>query len=341
LLLPALFFIWANVHGGFALGLFLLTIQWVATIALVVIKKAKHLQISLPDGTTLKKFGLAIAASWATPLINPWGLRIYEETFKHSTNVNLNIISEWVPLIFLKTESIVTGIMVVFTIIVLIWRGKVRALPMLTILTITTYLAYSANRFVVVLGVLMVYSLSRDLPHVRLPLMKRTWIQAVMWIAFIAIVPLDMFLFKRYFQPPTAKVFQFTWSDYCKLTLYCSETITALMRADPPQGHGFHPYNYGGYLIWRVPRVKTFIDGRMAAWEESGMSPPAVEGDWVFMQNGPVAFTKFDNDYHFTWAIVPTESGITQYLDDLVQNHQWRRQYRDQNYSYYVRVDRQ
>lgn len=340
ILLPVIFFVWANVHGGFALGLILLTIFWAMTIALAILNKARHLEISLPSRATLNKFGLAIAVSWVTPLVNPWGLRIYEETFKHSTNVNLNVISEWQPLTMMTTESIVTGVIVLFTAVVLMWRNKFRAIPMLTILFVTTYLAYSANRFVIILGVLIVYILARNLPYMHLRPAARMWAHVALWITLITIVPLDMFYFHRYFQPPTVKVMSYTWSDYCDTTLYCSEGLTRLMRASPPVGNGFHPYNYGGYLIWRVPMVKTFIDGRMVAWEDNGQTPPAAEGDWVFMQNGPIAFTKFDNEYHFTWAIVPTQSGVTDYLDDLVKNHKWNRLYRDTNYSYYVKMVR-
>lgn len=328
--LPLLFFIWANLHGGFALGLILLTIQWLGAIL-----------VRSVDRKTALTFGAALTLSYVTPLINPWGIRIYEETFKHSTNVNLNMITEWMPLTFLTVESFVTAALLLITISVVIYKRRWKAFPSVAILLVAAYLAYSANRFLVVVAVIMTYLLARDIGAVHPAITRRRWMRIAAAIFLISLYPLDMFVFKRYFPPPSENPLTYSWPDYCRVTHGCSEAITEIMRANPPKGHGYHPYNYGGYLIWRVPEVQTFIDGRMAAWEQNGVPPPVLaESDWAFMQNGPIAFTKFDNQYHFAWAIVPTDSGITNYLDDLEKNHQWERKYRDTNYSYYVRLTR-
>jgi hypothetical protein len=38
------------------------------------------------------------------------------------------------------------------------------------------------------------------------------------------------------------------------------------LRANFPKGEVFSSYGWGGYLIWKLPEKKVFIDGRMPSW---------------------------------------------------------------------------
>jgi len=337
-LLPVLFFFWANLHGGFALGLILLTSQWVSFGVLLALRKRKKITFSGVNTAFWRVYGFALFVSWLTPLINPWGLRLYTETFQHTTNTNLTVIAEWMPLVGLKTESIVTALLVALTLLVVALRREIRNLPAVMMLLLATYLAFSANRFLIILGVITTYLLSRNLPQLHWRRLQNRLVQIGIAVLLCGLVAFDMFVSKVYFPLPNPVIFRYNWSNYCDFTLFCSEGITQVMLSDLPGGPGFHPYSYGGYLSWRVPQVKTFIDGRMSAWVRDGKTPPLVEGDWVFMQKNPVAFLKFENEYHFRWAIVPTPSGVTGYLNELVKNQLWERRYRDELYSYYVKI---
>ena len=46
------------------------------------------------------------------------------------------------------------------------------------------------------------------------------------------------------------------------------EKIAAYLELNPCQGNIFNDYNYGGYLIWKLPSQKVFIDGRMPSWKQ-------------------------------------------------------------------------
>lgn len=42
-------------------------------------------------------------------------------------------------------------------------------------------------------------------------------------------------------------------------------------------GNIFNTYEWGGYLIWKLPKMKVFVDGRMPAWKDDfGRYPYAV-----------------------------------------------------------------
>jgi len=52
-------------------------------------------------------------------------------------------------------------------------------------------------------------------------------------------------------------------------------TIAAALVAEPCDDNVFASYNYGGYLIWKVPGEKLFIDGRMPSWSLNGQNAMA------------------------------------------------------------------
>jgi hypothetical protein len=223
------------------------------------------------------------------------------------------------------------------TITLLLCRKNLRMVPAIILTVVTAYLAFSANRFVIVFGVVVVYFLARVIPLLHSRFFQHRLAQWAITFFLIAFVLFDIYKTKTYFILPNPIILTYSWNDYCNYTYYCSENITNIMVADPPKGNGYHPYNYGGYLSWRVPQVKTFIDGRMAAWEENGKTPPVSQSDWIAMPQGPVAFIRYDHEYHFSWVIVPTASDITLYFSDLVKSGQWEQKYQDWLYSYFVK----
>ncbi len=44
-------------------------------------------------------------------------------------------------------------------------------------------------------------------------------------------------------------------------------TIAAALNATPCASHVFAHYDFGGYLIWKMPGQKLYIDGRMPSWQ--------------------------------------------------------------------------
>ncbi|HUD19980.1 MAG TPA: hypothetical protein VMR81_06070 [Patescibacteria group bacterium] len=339
-ILPFLFLLWANLHGGFALGLILFFIYWSAHGILLWMSRAtkKHLTSVHPSNWAIS--GVFLLLSVATPLLNPWGAGIYGETFKHVTNINLTGIVEWMPLWTYPFEAIVLALLTAATVIFSIRRKKPVDLPYICMLIVSAYLAESAIRFTIIFAVVFIYYWAQTLPHLKPPQWASTkWTEIISRAVIIGVIILDLFFVHRYMYIVPIPFWKLPtdWNSLCKLTWDCDEPLTALMRKDPPKGNGYHPYNWGGYLSWRVPQVKTFIDGRMAAWEDHGKTPAVIEGDWVNFQRSPVTFRELDSQYHFAWVIVPSQSYIADYMDELVKDKLWERRYRDEFYSYYVK----
>lgn len=320
--LPVLFWIWANLHGGFSLGLIVISILWFSFGILKLIPKK-----------SFWLFGAILFFSYLTPLINPWGLRIYEETFKHSSNTNLALIKEWMPFTKWQLEAMVTALIIAMVVGLGIMRQRKKDLPFLLSILPVIYLAFGALRFITILGIMLTFYSSQILASYQIKSIKK-WVVAAI---FAGLFVLDLLFFQKFSQLPTPAVLNYTWSDYCQSVLNCSEEITALMVKDPPKGNGFHPYGYGGYLSFRVPQVKTFVDGRMAAWEEGGQTPPILEVAANGSKDSPILFRKLDGKYHFSWVIIETGTPIDKYLDQLVKTNLWEKQFKDNLYSYYVK----
>lgn len=318
--LPLVFLIWANMHGGFALGLGILGLIWFTDgIFSRAWRKGEW-----------RKLGILLVLSALTPLVNPWGISIYGEIGKHLTNTNLGGITEWASIAGYAIESKVFLVLVGIVITVAIIRRKRADIPLVIATLFISFLAYKALRFMIPFSVIVIFYLTRSLG-------KRP-VHILLSCILILLVLLDYTVSRRYFfLPNPRRLTSFTWLDYCNELRHCSEEVSEIMRLDPPIGNGYHPFEYGGYLIWRVPEVKTFVDGRMAAWERNGQTPPVIDGDRIIMEPEPVTFRLFESRYQFQWAVVQTPTHIARYLDHLVANGLWERRYQDTFYSYYVK----
>lgn len=325
-ILPFLFWLWANLHGGFSLGLGVISLIWLTQRALRLIPAKPWLL-----------FGAILALSFLTPLINPWGLRIYEETFKHSSNTNLTLIKEWMPFTKWIVEATVTSSVILLVLILGWMRKKVSDIPYLLALILTTYLAFNALKFVTVLGVMLTFYLAQIFQENKIAILSKKFVKNIMTGVFLSLFLLDILFFQKFVQLPTPDILHFSWSNYCQSVENCSEGITKIMLKDPPKGNGFNPYGMGGYLIFRVPQVKVFVDGRMAAWEENGQTPPVLESATLNSPYSPVVFRKLDSEYKFQWVIINNESPVVGYLEQLRKNGAFEKRFQDDLYSYYVK----
>ena len=340
LLLPLIFLIWTNMHGGFTLGLAVLGILWMVHGLLILAHFKNWVKTPVISLKNWLLFGIFFVASLAVPIINPWGIRIYEETLKHSTNLNLTSITEWMPLTDNKIATVVATVIAIFVLSLSLARCQILNLPIITAFLLITVFAFGAIRFLILFGVMAVYFLAQNLPEVNLKLRKYKSfkkINLVVTVLVIFLVVYDLTTTKVYFSPPNLKVLTFSWDDYCNFMQDCSERLTEAMLKNPPSGVGFNPYSYGGYLSWRVPQIKTFIDGRMSAWAVGDKTPPLVQSFQTVQDGGVLSFRQLDNLYHFRWVIIKTPTQTARYLEKLSQVGQWKIAYQDNNYSLYIK----
>ena len=96
-------------------------------------------------------------------------------------------------------------------------------------------------------------------------------------------------------------------------------------------GRLFHEWVWGGYLIWHMPEMKVFIDGRADPYGPTGVVKDYVSA--VSNDDPQAVFDKYQIDY----ILMPPASPLAKYLKS---SQIWIIQYRDETSVLFHRSSR-
>ena len=272
--LPAVFFIWANLHGGFIAGLVLFASFLIAQIipqALLNWKLWKfnfhrlaNNSITMPRA----QYNMALIsfiASILTTLINPYGWKLYGEIFTALTSSYvMKYISEWLSIASSGSIPILVFLAVFLTLFINYWRQY----PIVIILPTVIFLIMGVKSMrnfplFVIVALPFIFSaielLRRDAIKSQelAPFGARTW--RALRFAAIAL-----------FIIPVAYAGYLMWNKKDKNSYYPEKAVSFMEQKIKNREWNnvvmFNGYGWGGYLIWHLPEVKVFIDGRMPHW---------------------------------------------------------------------------
>jgi hypothetical protein len=273
--LPLFFAVWANLHGGFAMGLGLVGV--VGTIRIIRgIREIGTIRVDWGDA------GVLVLSAAAT-LVNPYGLGLWREVWSSTTDVNLrSTIVEWKPI-----------------------YGTFN-FPLLGFIGLTVSLVWNIRKELgwEKIGLFMVFLVAgltsmRNIPLyivVALPIAIET-----MGIFYQKIrrskVALERFakmtgwmviFFVGMFLGWSAIILMASWQG--RETAYPRGAVDYL-RDHKFSGQIFSIYDWGGYLDWKIPREKVFIDGRMPSWR---WQAPGGESSSAFGEYTGILMGKID-----------------------------------------------
>lgn len=232
-LLVPLFLIWANVHGGFPIGLLY--------VVYIAIRKPPR-----------ALWGV-LAASSAATLCNPYGIRLYTEIGQTMGDSSLHtFITEWMPVgaiwqalpyvtLWAASAYLIKGTnwrqyLSIDTLGLLTIVSGVRNYPLFVILSLPNTLSY-------------LHELGKRLPKTLTSAQVRV---AAGLFAVLAII--GIWSGASLFHAPLDREVS-----------YPRQAVRYLQQ-HPCRGALFNDFNYGGYLIWQLPEQRVFIDGRMPSW---------------------------------------------------------------------------
>lgn len=288
LLLPFIFFLWANTHGGLIYGFFLLLFFLVEQLLL------KNWQKSLSI-TTLLTF------SFFATLINPFGINLYKEILLH-TQVPLDaLIAEWVPPSPLYSLALVFVFLFLISSILfsLVTNRKKPSLFLLLASILFFLLALKARRnlpfsfFVIILLLLE----TKVFPS------SRTKVVSSLFTVFLVFA----ILFMGFTRLSSTNKTNTDWSLFCQSAPvpYPCNAVSFLQK-QPTKGAIFNTYEWGGFLIWQLPEFKVFVDGRMPAWPHpSGKSPYTLYLEIIQAQKG---WEQVLIDYGVDWILIQNQT---------------------------------
>jgi hypothetical protein len=245
-----LFLLWSNLHGQFIFGLGIMGLYFLGTI----ITQWSQKQSLVP---LLKSQIPIFLISLSATFITPWGLDLYQTSFAHLNHSNLTTIYEWMPWEPQRPLSLLFYLIVGLVGYQLL---KPSPLNLKIVVIVTAIMALSTRRMIPYFLILSFSTLSMFISS-YLPSLK------INRIVYLLLPLLSLYAVIN------RQLFFQSWDSYCDSHILCSEASLKFIRDQGLTGQFFNSYRLGGYLIYRLPEIKPFIDGRMTLWEQAGVNP--------------------------------------------------------------------
>lgn len=242
---PLLFLVWANSHGGFSLGLGIF-------LFFGILKSIEE-----------RKLDIGFLINWLLSLIitliNPYGFGLWKEVGMTLFSGQLRTgIVEWMP-VFYNIDFSLIPLIALSVVFISLYKNKFTKIEKLLFLfllvsgllstkQIPFWAIFAAPIVSKGIGFLLSESKKYKLGFSRFGVFYN-WIFAISFLSCLASIYLAMNNSLR------------------EDRFYPREATPFLMDNDIP-GEIFSEYAWGGYLIWKYPQKKVFIDGRMAIWKQ-------------------------------------------------------------------------
>lgn len=270
---PLLFLVWANLHGGFVIGL--------AVLLYVAVYERRP------------KLFVALAASIAASFINPYGPRLYVEIARTLFDPALHQqISEWAAF-SLGPPTFV---------FLLLW------LPGNLLYARWPLRKWLRPSIILFIGAL---SAARNIPLFIIGSVQEADDYAT---RTLRAVPANLGTFHRwvfgsvlFFLPALALIYSVDtlfWplGTAADREVWYPVKAAAYLQRHPCSGNLFNDYNYGGYLIWKLPGHPVYIDGRMPSWRNADGEKYLDHYDAII--KNPRLYPAEFQKYHITCAIL-------------------------------------
>jgi hypothetical protein len=258
-MLPPLFILWANLHGGFGIGVVTLFV-----VTLVHIWEQRKIL-----------FGeiIVLILCFAATVINPYGIHLWWELWMQISDTSLRWnISEWRPAIFTLNFTLWT--FVSLSVLLMLRYRKKFYLSQLALYSIMLIAGLSSIRhmpFWLLLALPMATSamtwFSEEAKSYKGGVVRLNKAYAILAIGVVLVVFVESVV-----NLDGAKSLQ-------EHSFYPKEAVEFL-AVYKSCGQLFSTYGWGGYLIWKLPEKKVFIDGRMPSWRWK--SAPSTESNYAF-----------------------------------------------------------
>ena len=254
-LLPPLFVLWINLHGSWVFGMVVLGV----TIASGMLEGEWGLVVAHRwTPVELKKLLLVLCASSAALFVNPFGYKLVLFPFEFFRMQGvMHYVEYWRPVDFST------------------WNGK---LALILIFVLLTAALFSRRRWRLDEVMLMAFALWEALSHVRfldfaalimVPILAprlnlfppyereldKPWLNAAIMAAVAAGI--------IFFFPSATQLQQRVDEEYPTAALQ-------YMQRQHINGRIFNPGEFGGFMEWNAPELKSFIDGRDAIFVHNG-----------------------------------------------------------------------
>ena len=252
-LLPPLFLCWANVHIQFVYGLAVLILAGLDGLLTQAANSLKFGWTETFGRLHRATLWMCVAASALATLVNPYGGRLYGVVFeyaRHSSDV-LNYVDELHAMDFRRPVHFLVLALLIAAVATIARRRQPRTFEILAIV-FCAFLAFRMVRdgWILIVISILVLGASEERTATRSEVLRPAYrlLVAVILVLGIAITLRARDLRNEELQGLVGETFP--------------ETAAAYIESHALQGPLYNDFNWGGYLLWRLPELKVNIDGR-------------------------------------------------------------------------------
>lgn len=314
--LPFLFFLWANLHAGFALGLFILII-WITSKIIRYQIKQKSLQLTQSH----KHIILFLFLSASATLLNPYQLQlhkfIYNLTFNSSTH---HFNKDWLPLFstnFSQAFQIFPLLLSLQTFITLKYTKRYQHQKL--IIFILFLLTLKSVRFAMPLLIFMTPLFIKSIEKIFLTKNNHLKLSSALPLILLAI---PIYKFQKQLISQTICTNN-SINCYAQFGNYPLEAINYL-KQNNIQGNILNHYNWGGFLLWQLPQNKYYADGRMDNFFKNNHS---FLDEFTVIAFGQPGWQQIIFSYPLDAILMPSSWPLR---IDFQQNPNWELVYQDE-----------
>lgn len=328
--LPLLFLFWINLHGGFIIGFIFMGTCIVAEGIAIYFNPERDQIFYYSD---CKKLLLYSVLSFAACFINPNTYKgVLYPLLYVSDQMPSGTITEWAPTSI--KNSLAFAPIIFLLIIGLAYKKQRLYLYEFALILVFTFFAFSAHRHVPMFTLILVPIIAPFWQEIIISVFKKIVDQShggfhacFMKIEAYFINRSEWFLSaEKQLKYHLSLIFMvILFSIMCiysgeKLGIGISkdrypDKIVDFIDQNSVQGNIFSEYGWGGYLIWRLPDRKVFIDGRMDVYKKEINTP------YQTLINMKEGWEKVIDDYSIRHLILKKETILSRFIVKL--NPEW------------------
>lgn len=335
---PALFVVWANLHGSFIVGLALLGGMAFGRMLDLAVRCGEFRAIQHDSRVRRSVMMLELAA--VAVLLNPYGVRLYSEVFQIARHPNLADLTEWGPLQLRMAQGQAAA--VIALLLIVLYRlspRRVSAAEVLLLFGFGAAALWSSRNLVWWIPLAVVFGMQHAgaiWKHWRIPVEEQTpaprngrWsviLAGIVWICFA-------------FTPFGGRVLHGNEGKLGLEKLLSRGTPLGVVEhlkklSDQnrlPRGLVFNTYEWGDYLLWAgPPQLKVFLASHVH------LVPREVWNDYVATSNGASGWEEILDRYGVNMIALDAATHES-LIRRLREDSDWRQSYSDNVGTVFIR----
>jgi hypothetical protein len=307
-MLPPLFCLWVNTHGSWFIGLIIFSM----IVAGGLVRLTWGMVESQPWTRSQKKnLLLAWCGSVAMLFVNPFGARLvfYPLDLAFRQKLNVEHVAEWVSLNFHDFRGKLVLVLLIVLLVSTLLRPRRWVLAELVVVLFALYSGLTYVRFLFLLGIVVAPVLAKILdfaPPYR-PELDTPVINSFAILLMIAGV--------IHYWPRESQLQASVDDQYPRQAVSYLET-------HPPSGPMVNYYLWGGYVNWKDPDLKVFVDSRADIFEYTGVLKDyldllAIDNPEPVLDKYKARYVLFPHGEPFTYVLEHDPRWKTLYSDKV------------------------